>query len=124
MNSPVLKSFVSLLSFELWIVCICIFRVSQSKFLRAGGLAKLSVLTQLTGCGFVEVSRLVFFSAAYMCPCASAPGPLCGVVTVRSSRGTRFSVCSHLLFPLEVQTFLVCSFVAVLLLKHSHEFPI
>lgn len=68
MNSPVLKSFVYLLSFEPWIERISIFMVSRSKFLRAGGLAKLSVLTQLIGSGFVENSRLVFFLCCFHLP--------------------------------------------------------
>lgn len=68
-HSLVMKNlFVYLLSFEPCILRICIFRVSKWKFLRAGGLAKLSVLTQLIGCGFVEDSRLGFFLCCFHLP--------------------------------------------------------
>lgn len=60
--------FFFLLSFEPCIVCICISRVSKSKILRARGLAKLSVLTQLSGCGFVEDSRLFLFLCCFNLP--------------------------------------------------------
>lgn len=40
----------------------------KSKFLGAGGLAKLSVLTQLSGCGFVEDSRMFFFLCCFHLP--------------------------------------------------------
>lgn len=122
MNSPVLKSFVYLLSFEPWIERISIFMVSRSKFLRAGGLAKLSVLTQLIGSGFVENSRLVFFLCCfYLPPCDQD----CSMVCLW---GHRIFCLLTLAFPsarpLEVQAFLVCTSVAVLSLKHSHKSPV
>lgn len=99
------------------------------KNLRAGGLAKLSVLTQLTECGFVEDSilfGLFFFSAAFICPCVTRTTLWYGYSAV---------LWGHRIFclltpsfpsgrPLEGRTFLVCTFVAVLVLKHSHKSPV
>lgn len=67
-----------------------------------------------------------FFSVAFICPCATKTTPWFGY---------RAPLWGHRIFylltfafptarPLEVQTFLVSTFVAVLALKHSHTSPV
>lgn len=86
----------------------------------------LSVLTKLIGSGFVEDSRLFFFSPAFICPHATRTAPWCGYSVLLWGHGI-FCLLTLALSsarPLEVQAFLACTFVAVVSLKHSLESPV